>query len=90
MKRWFNWSWFVRLTALDGNGRADEGADFGRRRVDPIVIDARCNLSGVCKLWCPVVLELPHFFVAICRAAVNNDGSAGTAPDPLVWSAGLP
>ena len=28
------------------------------------------------------------FFVAIARAVVNHDGGGGTAPDPLVWSAG--
>ena len=31
-----------------GNNAADEAADFGRRRVDHTVIDARRNLSGVC------------------------------------------
>ena len=28
------------------------------------------------------------FFVAIARAVVNHDDGRGTAPDPLVWSAG--
>ena len=28
------------------------------------------------------------FFVAIARAVVNHDDGCGTAPDPLVWSAG--
>ena len=28
------------------------------------------------------------FFIAISRAAVNHDGFGGTAPDPMVWSAG--
>ena len=28
------------------------------------------------------------FFIAIARAVVNHDGLGGTAPDPLVWSAG--
>ena len=28
------------------------------------------------------------FFVAIARAVVNHDDSGGTAPNPLVWSAG--
>ena len=28
------------------------------------------------------------FFIAISRAVVNHDGVDGTAPDPLVWSAG--
>ena len=46
-------------------------------------IDARRNLSGVCRRWYPVVMEL-HRFSLIFRAVVNHDDSAGTAPDPLV------
>ena len=61
---------------------------FGRRRVSPAVIDARRNLSGVCDRWYPVLLDLHRFFIAISRAVVNHDGLGGTAPDPLVWSAG--
>ena len=71
-----------------GNDAADEAADFGRRRVSPAVIDARRNLSGVCGRWYPVILDLHRFFIAISRAVVNHDGREGTAPDPLVWSAG--
>ena len=71
-----------------GNDAADEAADFGRRRVSNAVIDARRNLSGVCNRWYPVVLDLHRFFIAVSRAVVNHDGGTGTAPDPLVWSAG--
>ena len=71
-----------------GNNAADEAADFGRRRVAPAIIDARRNLSGVCCRWYPVLLDLHRFFIAISRAVVNHDGFGGTAPDPLVWSAG--
>ena len=71
-----------------GNDAADEAADFGRRRVSLAVIDARRNLSGVCARWYPFVLDLHRFFMAISRAVVNRDGLSGTAPDPLVWSAG--
>ena len=47
----------VREVARIGNESADEAPDlFGRRRGDPAVIDARRNLSGVCRLWYPVVL----------------------------------
>ena len=46
------------------------------------------NLVGVCSRWCPVVQNLHRFFVAIARAVVNHDDGSGTAPDPLVWSAG--
>ena len=61
---------------------------FGRRRVSPAVIDTRRNLSGVCGRWYPVILDLHRFFIAISRAGVNHDGLGGTAPNPLVWSAG--
>ena len=89
MMRWFFMVRFVREDKL-GNDAADEAADFGRRRVRPAVIDARRNLSGVCGRWYPIVLDLHRFFIAISRAVVNHDGLGGTAPDPLVWSAGAP
>ena len=73
-----------------GNNAAGEAADFGRRRVGQDVIDARRNFSGVCGRWYPVILELRGFFIAISRAVVMHDGGEGTAPDPLVWSAGAP
>ena len=71
-----------------GNDAADEAADFGRRRVGHLVIDARRNLSGGCGRWYFVILDFHRFFIAISRAVVNHDGRDGTAPDPLVWSAG--
>ena len=78
----------VRREDRLGNDAADEAADFGRRRVSPVVIDARRNFSGVCGRWYPVILDLHRFFIAISRAVVNHDDLGGTAPDPLVWSAG--
>ena len=80
----------VRVRELDrlGNNAADEAADFGRGRVGTSVIDARRNLSGVCGRWYPVLLDLHRFFIAISRSVVNHDGFGGTAPDPVVWSAG--
>ena len=45
-----------------GNDAADDAADFGRRMVGPVVIDARRNLSGVCGRWYPVILDLHRFF----------------------------
>ena len=78
----------VREVDRLGNDAADEAADFGRRRVGNAVVDARRNLSGVCGRWYPVILDLHRFFIAISRAVVNHDGRNGTAPDPLVWSAG--
>ena len=79
-----------RVRDLDrlGNKAADEAADFGRRRVPVHVVDARRNLVGVCSRWYPVIRYLHRFFVAIARAVVNHDDGSGTAPNPLVWSAG--
>ena len=79
-----------RVRGIDklGNDAADEAANFGRRRVNNLVLDARRNFSGVCGRWYPVILDLRLFFIAISRAVVNHDGRDGIAPDPLVWSAG--
>ena len=79
-----------RVRELDkfGNDAADEAADFGRGRVGPAVTDARRNLSGVCGRWYLVILDLHRFFIATSMAVVNHDGNDGTAPDPMVWSAG--
>ena len=74
----------VRREDKLGNDAADEAADFGRRRVSLAVIDARRN----CSRWYPVILDLHRFFIAISRAVVNHDDRGGTAPNPLVWSAG--
>ena len=46
----------VRREHKLGNYAADEAAEFGRRRVSPVVIDARRNLSGVCSRWYSVIL----------------------------------
>ena len=78
----------VREVDRLGNDAADEAADFGRRGVGNAVIDARRNLSVVSGRWYPVILDLHRFLIAISRAVVNHDGRDGTAPDPLVWSAG--
>ena len=76
-----------RVREIDrlGDNAADEAVDFGRRWVGNAVIDARRNLSGVCCLWYPVILDLHRFFIAISGAVVNHDGRDGTAPNPL-WS----
>ena len=79
-----------QVRALDRYGiiRAEEAADFGRRRVWFEVADAWRNLSGVCRQSYPVIQVLHRFFIAISRAVVNCDDSSGLAPHPLVWSAG--
>ena len=33
-------------------------------------------------------MDLHRFFIAVSGAVENHDGNGGTAPDPLVWSAG--
>ena len=68
--------------------RVENDKAFGRRRVGPDVVHARRVLSGVCWWWYPVVHMVHRFFIAISQAVVNDDGSAGTAPHPLVCSAG--
>ena len=78
----------VREVDRLGNDAADEAADFGRRSFGPAVIDACRNLSGVCGRWYPVILDLHRFFNAISKAVGNHDWNVGTAPDPMVWSAG--
>ena len=86
MRVWFGM--VVRELDRIGNNAADEVADFGRRRVEFPVIDARRNFAGGCGRWYPVILESHRFFIAISGAVVNHDGGNGTAPDPFVWSAG--
>ena len=80
----------VRVEDRIGNDLADRAADFGRRRVSDLVIDVRRRFLSACSSWYPVVLDLHRFFNAIARAAVNNDGCAGVALHPTVWSSGGP
>ena len=70
-----------------GNNAADE-AGFGRRRVDFLVIDARCNFAGVRGRWCRVILVLHRFSSLSPGLWLIMWKIAGTALDPLVWSAG--
>ena len=63
-------------------------ADFGRRRVSDLVMDVRRRFLSACSSWYLIVMELHRFFVAIARAAVNEDGCAGVALHPTVWSSG--
>ena len=55
----------VRREDKLGNDAADEAADFGRRRVSLVVIDASRNFSGVCGRWYPVILDL-HCHFSCC------------------------
>ena len=58
-------------------GHAVEAAEFGRCRVDLAVIDARRNLSGVCRRWYPIHWELHRFFIANSRVVAKHDGGEG-------------
>ena len=73
----------VRDVDRIGNNEADEAADLGRKRVHHVVSDARRSLNRACTRWYPVVCE---FFIAIARAALNEDDSAGTSLHPVVWA----
>ena len=53
-------------------------------------MNVRRRFLSACSSWYPVVLDLHRFFIAIARAAVNDDGCAGVALHPNVWSSGGP
>ena len=80
----------VRRADLIGNNRADEAADFGRRRQSDRVSKARRTCVQACHFWYPLMLELHCYFIAVARIAVNHDPGTGTAPDPTVWCVGAP
>ena len=61
---------------------------WGRKRVHYIPSsDARRLVNRACAKWYPVVQNLHRFFIAIAGTALNEDGMAGTALHPVVWSA---
>ena len=78
-----------RVREIDriGNNEADAAADLGRKRVHCDVSHARRLVRRACSVWYPVVEKLHRFFIAIARAALNDDGVAGTTLHPVVWSA---
>ena len=84
------WCWMVGFVILTGlvTMRLMRKLTLVGGGSGPAVIDARRNLSGVCGRWYPVILDLHRFIVAISRAVVNHDSNDGTAPDPMVLSAG--
>ena len=79
----------VRVEDRVGNDLADRAADLGRRRVLDPVVDVRSRFLSACCSWYPVVFDLQRFFIAIARAAVNDDGHAGVVLHPTVWSSGV-
>ena len=80
----------VRVEDRIGNDLVDRAADSGRRRVSDLVIDVRRRFLSACSSWYPIVLDLHRFVIAIARAVVNEDGCAGVALHPTVWSCGGP
>ena len=78
-----------RVREIDriGNNEADAAADLGRKRVHHAITDARRVFNRACSRWYLIVCDLHRFFIAIARAALNEDGSAGTSLHPVVWSA---
>ena len=68
----------VREQDRVGNDGASEAADLGRRRVEQGFIDARRNLSGVCRHWNPVVLDLQCFSLLSLVRLWNSDELADT------------
>ena len=68
-----------------GNDQPDIAADDGRRHQSALVIDATRTLVNPRCYWCPVVLQLHTFMIAVSRAAVNHDGRAVCDPDLVVF-----
>ena len=52
------------------------------------VTDARRAQTRACRHWYTLVSDLSRFFVAIGWAVVVDDGTDGTAPNPIVWCSG--
>ena len=63
----------VREVDRIGNKEADATADLGRKRVHHAISDARRVVNRACTRWYPVVCDLHRFFIAIARAALNED-----------------
>ena len=76
----------VREVDRVGNGEADAAAALGRGRVHHSVSFPRSVVARSCARWYPTVRELHHFFIAIARYVLNNDGSSGTSLHPIVLS----
>ena len=78
----------VRQVDKVGSDRADEAADFDKRRVTVDVTECREHLVQACQHWFPIACDLHRLFIAIAQATVNDDGLGVTACNPLLWRAG--
>ena len=76
----------VREVDRIGNNEADAAAALGKGRVHHSVAFAREAVTRSCARWYPVVRELHHFFIAIARSFLNDDGMSGTTLHLVVWS----
>ena len=78
----------VREVDRLGNDAADEAADLvvGELVLLSLMLVVIC--LGSVRAGTLLFLIFIDFFIAISRAVVNHDDRDGTAPDPLVWSAG--
>ena len=76
-----------RVREIDriGNNEADAAA-LGRGRVHHSAVFARRVVTRSCARWYPIVRELHHFFIAIARSVLNDDGTSGTTLHPVVWT----
>ena len=61
---------------------------WGRRHQSEVLVDARRRLLKARSHWCPIVLDLHRFMIAVARVSVNHDGEGGAALDPLVSDLG--
>ena len=77
-----------RVREVDGigNNEADAAAALSRGRVHHSIAFARGVVTRSCARWYPIVRELHHFFIAIARSVLNDDGTSGTTLHPVVWS----
>ena len=78
----------VRLMDQQRNSEADTAAALGRRHQSEILLDARRRLLKARSHWCPIMLDLHRFMIAIAGVSVNRDERGGTAPDTFVWDQG--
>ena len=64
----------VRLVDQQGNAEADTAADLGRRHQSEVLIDGRRRLLTDRSYWCPIMLDMHRFMIAVARVSVNHDG----------------
>ena len=66
-----------------GNDGADTAADLGSLRQQGGVIKAKRASIQARRHWCPILVDLHTYMVAISRKEVSHDGYGGTTPDAM-------